>query len=193
MGSQVCAQVKAPSPPACLATTAPRDTPLHGRLPPSSLSKNFPSLKPGFVWLVGFQYESFSTYSSENSVLALGSPRRPSAPGPQPQQSSAFCQAGSLLSPPEDAVAHTHWPARQQDLQVDSAAESCFALLNDKGLLQKDALTLRPPVLRPPPPSTRLGLQDRASEEEEIQGDVEKVKGVGLEENNMFISCFITL
>lgn len=79
MGSQVCAQVKAPSPPACLATTAPRDTPLHGRLPPSSLSKNFPSLKPGFVWLVGFQYESFSTYSSENSVLALGGPR-PQAP-----------------------------------------------------------------------------------------------------------------
>lgn len=54
-------------------------------------------------------------------------------------------------------------------------------------------MTLRPPVLRPPPPSTRLGLQDRASEEEEIQGDVEKVKGVGLEENDMFISRFITL
>lgn len=76
---------------------------------------------------------------------------------------------------------------------MDSTAEGCFALLNDKGLLQKDALTLRPPVPGPPPPSTRLGLQDRASEEEEIQGDVEKVKGVGLEENDMFISCFITL
>lgn len=89
---------------------------------------------------------------------------------------------GALLSPHSPPPR----PPRQQSLRARWALQGELFCVNKMTtrLFQKEALTLRPPVEEPPPPFTRPCLQESVSKENESQADLEKLKGVGLEEKD---------
>lgn len=130
-----------------------------------------------------FHYGHLSTCGGENGVSAVLVPGLPASarshvvPSAQPSH-----RQGALPSPHSP----TPWPPRQQSLRARWVLPGELFCVNKMTtrLFQKEALTLRPPVVEPPPPLTRPCLQESVSEENEGQADLEKLEGMRLEEKD---------